>query len=75
MYYDKKSNNITYKIGDIVLLTNEQIKPGKPRKLAKTYNGPYKILEINSPINYTILVNKKKIKVYANRLKPAFVSE
>lgn len=74
-YYDKKINNINFKVGQKVYLLNEQIKPRQSKKLTQNYNGPYQIVEINSPVNYTILIKNKQVKVHANRLKPAFVSD
>lgn len=73
-YYDRKSNNVEFKVGQQVYLQNEQTSKGKSKKLTQNYNGPYKIHEINSPVNITILIKNKKVKVHANRLKPAFVS-
>lgn len=73
-YYDQKINDTVFLEGQLVYLQNEQTKKGQTKKLTQNYNGPYKILEINSPVNCTILVNKKPIKVHMNRLKHAFVS-
>lgn len=74
-YYDKNSKITNYTVGDMVFLTNEQAKIGKSKKLTNNYNGPYKIIEVNSNSNCTLLVNRKKIKVHVDRLKHAFVSD
>lgn len=68
-YYDKKANKVKFKVGDKVLLINQQTKINKSKKLTPNYIGPYEILEVNSPVNYTILKNRKKFKVHADRLK------
>lgn len=73
--YDKKINSQDFKVGDAVYLINEQTKLHRSKKLTSNYKGPYKIIEKNSPVNYTIKVKSKKQKVHANRLKLAFVTE
>lgn len=73
--YDKKINNQEFQVGYLVFLTNEQTKLNQSKKLTPNYKGPYKRVEKINPVNFTILVNKKKQKVHANRLKPAFVAE
>ena len=76
VYYDKKTkNNANYEIGQNVYLQNEQTTKGKSKKLSQHYNGPYKIIEINSPVNVTLSIKNKKVKVHTNRLKPAFVTD
>lgn len=73
-YYDKKTNDIHFNVGEKVYLLNEYTKPGRSKKLTQNYTGPYPIVEINSPVNYTIKIKKKNVKVHANRLKKAFIS-
>ena len=61
--YDRKSNNnIKFKINDQVYLRNIVTKLNQSKKLTSNYNGPFKIIEINSPVNCTILVKNKKSK-------------
>lgn len=67
--YDRKLNITKFKVGEKVFLLNESKQPGRSKKLTNKYTGPYIIIEENSPVNYTIKVNKKLIKVHANRLK------
>lgn len=74
-YYDKKVNNVYFSVGQLVYLLNEKTKKGQSKKLTPQYTGPYKILEINLPVNCTILIGKKPTKVHMNRLKHAFVSD
>nr|CAI5863137.1 unnamed protein product [Callosobruchus analis] len=72
LYYDRKcSSKVKYEIGQSVYLQNEQIPKNKSKKLSQNYNGPYKITEINSPVN----IKNKKVKVHTNRLEPAFVTD
>nr|CAI5826123.1 unnamed protein product [Callosobruchus analis] len=76
LYYDRKcSSNVKYEIGQSGYLQNEQIPKNKSKKLSQNYNGPYKITEINSPVNVILLIKNKKVKVHTNRLKPAFVTD
>lgn len=72
--YDRKCKDIEFKEGDLVYLSNEQAKFGKSKKLSSYWLGPYKIIKVNSAVNVTIQIKKKKIKVHTNRLKHAIVS-
>ncbi|XP_044761285.1 uncharacterized protein LOC123318665 [Coccinella septempunctata] len=69
IYYDKKSRNTEFKLGEKVLLLNEKSEKGKSKKLSQQYTGPYEIIEINSPVNVTIQIKRRKVKVHTNRLK------
>jgi His(2)-Cys(2) zinc finger./Integrase core domain. len=59
VYYDRKIKNVEFKVGQRVYLLREQFD--KSRKLASRYTGPYVITKINSPVNVTILVKRKKL--------------
>lgn len=61
--YDKKSNEIDYRIGQLVLLRNDS-----GLKMDPLFKGPYEILEIKSP-NVAIKVNNKITYVHKNRIK------
>lgn len=67
--YDKRTRPVEFQIGDKVLLYDETIRRGRSKKLMSQWIGPYRIIEKNSGVNYTIKVRKKTIKVHANRLK------
>lgn len=71
--YDKNCKNHNFNIGDKVFLLNEQSKLNRSKKLTPNYLGPYEIVQINSPVNYTILIKNKKHKVYSNKLKLAHI--
>ncbi|HBS53358.1 MAG TPA: hypothetical protein DD806_05115 [Flavobacterium sp.] len=70
--YDKKVHVNSYNIGDKVLLKIEQIKHGLCGKLSPLRKGPYKVIMVHSPRNYSIQVGKKEFRVNANRLLPFF---
>ena len=60
-----------FKINDQVYLRNTVTKLNQSKKLTSNYSGPFKVIKINSPVNCTILVKNKKVKVHINRLKKA----
>lgn len=64
-YYDKKTLSVSYKIGDQVLLTNEDRKT----KLHNPFIGPFKVLRIVSDVNIEIQQNRTKRVVHINRTK------
>lgn len=68
-HYDKKSRPKTFNVGDNVYLENNVRRPRTSRKLTPNYTGPYKIVEINSPVNSTIQIKNKRVTVHNDRLK------
>lgn len=74
-YYDKNASREDYQIGDLVYLLNETSKPSTSKKLNPLYTGPYEIIEINSPVNVTLKIKRRNVKVHKNRIKRAFVAE
>ena len=69
-HYDKKSQSVLFKVGDMVYLSNDMSRPNRAKKLSPAYTGPYKIVEQNSPVNFTIQIsNKRTVMVHSNRLK------
>lgn len=70
--YDTKINKPHYKVGDKVLLRNEQVKRDQNRKLTPIYKGPYIVTEILKEPNLTISIGTRTIKVHKNRLKPYY---
>jgi hypothetical protein len=71
-YYDKKLKSRSFQVGDLVLLKREQLKPGLCSKLSPLRLGPYEIVEVHSPLNYSIKIGKKTCRVNTNRLQPYF---
>ncbi|KAL3273317.1 hypothetical protein HHI36_014766 [Cryptolaemus montrouzieri] len=60
VHYDKKVNNVESKVGQEVYLVNEKIHRNKTKELSQNYEGHHKIIEIDSPVNATILIKNKK---------------
>lgn len=73
-YYDEKENDAIFSVDQLVYLLNRKSRKGHSKKLTPQYSGPYKILEVNLPVNCTVLIRKILTKVHMNRLKHAFVS-
>ena len=45
-YYDKKHRDVGYKVGDLVLLSTQNLKlKGTPGKLQKRFVGPFRVIE------------------------------
>ncbi len=65
LYYDKKINAIEFKKNDLVLLKKET---NSHSKFQNHWEGPYEVVEINSPVNSTIRVQRKNLLVHNNRL-------
>ena len=68
--YDKGTKGPNFKIGDVVYLKEGQVKPGRGRKLAPRWNGPYIITRQTGPVNYEFKTKKGKLlRAHASRLK------
>lgn len=67
-YYDQKTRNTQFHIGDKVLLYDETIRRGRSKKLDSLWIGPYEIIKKHSDVNYTIK-RRKELTIHANRLK------
>lgn len=65
-HYDKKVFTTQFQVGDEVLLLNH----AKRNKFSPRWIGPYRVIEINSAVNTTILRGKSKRRVHNNNLKP-----
>jgi hypothetical protein len=68
-YYDKKAKVIKFNKGDSVYLYNNSIT--KSKKLSPNYQGPYEVMQVHSPVNVSIKIKNKLIRVHTNRLKHA----
>jgi len=67
MYYDKRINPYTFKIGDSVYLLKEPT-----HKLGNQYTGPYKIIEIIDKNNVRLCISEKSSKVvHMDKLRPS----
>jgi len=58
-----------YKIGDKVLVYDE-LRRGRSKKLESLWTGPYKIIEKNSEVNYTVKKGRKTSCMHVNKIKP-----
>jgi hypothetical protein len=52
--YDRTHEDVEFSKGDLVTLFTPKVKEGISAKLQSKNQGPYKIVERNSPVNYTI---------------------
>ena len=74
--YDKTSKEPTFTVGQQVLLSKEQVKPGESSKLSPKFTGPYQITKLGN--NYTYKIKHlptgktKDAMVHANRLRPYY---
>ena len=48
--WDSKAKPRTFEVGDSVLVR----KPGMCTKLEETWEGPFKIIKVNSPLSYGV---------------------
>ena len=64
-YYDRKSREKGFNIGDKVFVQNE----AKSNKLCPLWVGPFEVLEIKSPVNTIVKIRGKIKTVHNNRLK------
>jgi len=70
LQYDKNTKEISFKVGDKVLVFDETLRRGRSKKLESLWTGPYKIIEKHSKVNYTIKKGRKTTRIHVNRLKP-----
>lgn len=62
--YDQKIRDINLQLGDDVWLRNDMRK----NKQDPLWLGPYKVVELNSPVNTTIQIRNRMVRVHNNRL-------
>jgi hypothetical protein len=65
-HYDAHTKIYAYNVGDLVLLK----RMARENKLSSLYEGPYKIITINSAVNCTIKRRNKEVRVHFNLLIP-----
>jgi hypothetical protein len=65
-YYDSYTRAYAFNVGDWVLLK----KMVRENKLSALYEGPFKIIAINSDVNCTIKRRKREVRVHFNLLIP-----
>ena len=69
--YDKRTVQLTLKVGDKVLLIDESVRRGRSKKLGAKWIGPYTVLAVEG-VNATIKRGRDAVKVHVNRLKPFY---
>ena len=67
--YDLKMYQRSYERGDLVYLTNPQIKTGVSKKLQSIYCGPYLVVEVLSSVLYRIRDRRGDKVVHHDRLR------
>ena len=70
VYYDKRINNVNFKVGDYVFL----LKGSKPGKFGDHYTGPHKVLEVINKNNVKIQFKGNSKMVHANRLRISHIN-
>jgi hypothetical protein len=72
--YNKRHRNITFEIGDKVLVYIKTRKVGLSEKLINQFYGPYEVIEKLTPVTYLLenMQNKKQIKTHIDRIKPYY---
>ena len=64
--WDKRAKDRSFKLGDSVLVR----KPGMCAKLEETWEGPFKITKVNSPLSYAVdFCHRKAPSINAQLLK------
>ena len=64
--WDKRAKERPFEVGDLVLVR----KPGICAKLEETWDGPFKIIKVNSPLSYAVdFGHRKSPSIHAQLLK------
>ena len=54
-YYDRKQRDVSYKVGDLVLLSTRNLRmKGTPAKLQRKFVGPFRLIEIIGQQKYKL---------------------
>ena len=69
--YDKTHRDISFQVGELVMLHTPQTQVGMTTKFLPRWNGPYTITAIISPVNYRIesMCGRKNLVVHVQRMK------
>lgn len=73
-YCDKKASEVTFQVGDTILLRNKLKKKGLSPKFLPKFRGPYTIKEQLSPVSFRLAGVHSKMKdiAHANNMKKYF---
>ncbi|EFA05449.1 Retrovirus-related Pol polyprotein from transposon 412-like Protein [Tribolium castaneum] len=74
-FYDKKTNDHNFKVGDLAYLLTKQIKPGQSKKLTAKYSGPYEVVKVNKNNTVQLKIKNKSLTYHKDLLKPHIVSD
>jgi hypothetical protein len=63
-YSNQHRRDVSFKEGEMVWLSTQNLKlsDGVTKKLSSKYTGPFKILEVTSPVNYKLNIPEEWIK-------------
>ena len=71
-YYDKHAKHHEFEVGDTVYLYNPAYKKGVSTKFRRPWQGPWRVTEKKSRLNYAIVDRRgRRLVVHVNRLKRA----
>ncbi|KAK8773672.1 hypothetical protein V5799_011792 [Amblyomma americanum] len=70
--HDRSARDAPFNVGDSVYIENCQRQIGLARKFQTKWRGPCEVVEKLSPVNFRVRdVNRRLIRMHANRLKSA----
>lgn len=75
MYYDRKSKETDFLLGERVWVYTPKTKKGLSKKLLHNWHGPFRIVERLSPVHFKLRTGNNRMvytTVHANRIKPYF---
>ena len=71
-YHDKHAKHREFDNGDTVYLYNPAVKKGVSTKFRRPWQGPWRVTEKKSRLNYAIVDRRgRRLVVHVNRLKKA----
>ena len=74
-YFDKHAKHCEFEVGDTVYLYNPAVKKGVSTKFRRPWQGPWRVTEKKSRLNYAIVDERgRRLIVHVNRLKKAYGS-
>ena len=75
-YFDKHAKHREFEFGDTVYLYNPAVKKGVSTKFRRPWQGPWRVTEKKSRLNYAIVDERgRRLIVHVNRLKRAYGSD
>lgn len=67
-YYDKTHKNVSFKVGDFVMLFTPRTEQGLTTKFLPRWTGPFKVTHKVNPVNYRL--EDHAHPVHVQRLRP-----